>query len=136
MGGPKTRTRGGKTLSSGRTAPLKPKPGLSGPPVRRCNLRFAVQSSQEPRVTVPKVVFGCARLNYRIHWARSLPERELVHTFSFSIPILNSLNDRGIRTHGCIFPSFNGVNTCVELGRTSHITSLEQWPFLLLTKIT
>ena len=29
------RERGGKTLSSGRTAPLKPKPGLSGPPVQR-----------------------------------------------------------------------------------------------------
>jgi len=27
------RTSGGKTLSNGRTAPLKPKPGLSGPPV-------------------------------------------------------------------------------------------------------
>src|SRR6266851_2828041 len=29
----KTRKRGGKTLSSGRTAPLKPKSGLSGPPI-------------------------------------------------------------------------------------------------------
>src|SRR5438876_9633041 len=34
MDGTKTRTSGGKTLSSRRTAPLKPKPGLSGPPVR------------------------------------------------------------------------------------------------------
>ena len=33
MDGTKTRTRGGNTLSSGGTAPLKPKPGLSGPPV-------------------------------------------------------------------------------------------------------
>ncbi len=33
MDGAKTRTSGGKTLSSCRTAPLKPKPGLSGPPV-------------------------------------------------------------------------------------------------------
>ena len=29
----KTRKSGRKTLSSSRTAPLKPKPGLSGPPV-------------------------------------------------------------------------------------------------------
>src|SRR5438445_7252072 len=28
----KTRTSGGKTLSKGRTAPLKPKPGLNGQP--------------------------------------------------------------------------------------------------------
>jgi hypothetical protein len=34
MDGTKTRTSGGKTLSSDRTAPLKPKPGLSGPPAR------------------------------------------------------------------------------------------------------
>src|SRR5947208_13126479 len=34
MDGAKARTSGGKTLSSRRTAPLKPKPGLSGPPVR------------------------------------------------------------------------------------------------------
>ncbi len=32
--GTKTRTSGGNTLSSRRTAPLKPKPGLNGPPVR------------------------------------------------------------------------------------------------------
>jgi hypothetical protein len=32
MDGTKTRTSGGKTSSSARTAPLKPKPGLSGPP--------------------------------------------------------------------------------------------------------
>jgi len=32
MDGPKTRTSGGNTLSSRRTAPLKPKSGLSGPP--------------------------------------------------------------------------------------------------------
>src|SRR5580704_3390760 len=32
MDGTKTRTSGGKTLSSGKTAPLKPTPGLSGPP--------------------------------------------------------------------------------------------------------
>ena len=32
MDGTKTRTSGEKTLSSDRTAPLKPKPGLSGPP--------------------------------------------------------------------------------------------------------
>src|SRR5438876_4896538 len=34
MDGTKTRASGGKTLSSRRTGPLKPKPGLSGPPVR------------------------------------------------------------------------------------------------------
>ena len=33
--GAKTRKSGGRTLSSRRTAPLKPKPGLSGPPVHR-----------------------------------------------------------------------------------------------------
>jgi hypothetical protein len=33
MDGTKTRTIGGKTLPRGGTAPLKPKPGLSGPPV-------------------------------------------------------------------------------------------------------
>jgi hypothetical protein len=33
MDQPKTRTSGGNTLSSRRTAPLKPKSGLSGPPV-------------------------------------------------------------------------------------------------------
>ena len=33
MDGAKARTSAGKTLSSRRTAPLKPKPGLSGPPV-------------------------------------------------------------------------------------------------------
>jgi hypothetical protein len=32
MDSTKTRTSGGKTLSSDRTAPLKPKPGLNGPP--------------------------------------------------------------------------------------------------------
>ena len=35
MDGTKTRTSGGKTLSSRRTAPLKPKSGLSGPLARR-----------------------------------------------------------------------------------------------------
>ncbi len=35
MDGTKTRTSGGKTLFSSRTAPLKPKAGLSGPPVQR-----------------------------------------------------------------------------------------------------
>src|SRR5216684_60220 len=44
MDGPKTRTRGGKTLSSGRTDPLKPKDGLNGPPadadnISNCGLR-------------------------------------------------------------------------------------------------
>jgi len=31
MDGTKTRASGGKTISSSRTDPLKPKPGLSGP---------------------------------------------------------------------------------------------------------
>src|SRR6266550_8071014 len=35
MDSTKTRKSGGKTLSSGRTAPLKPKSGLSGPSSRR-----------------------------------------------------------------------------------------------------
>ncbi len=35
MGGAKARTSGGNTLSSYRTSPLRPKPGLSGPPVGR-----------------------------------------------------------------------------------------------------
>ena len=34
MDSTKTRTSGGKALSSDRTAPLKPKPGLNGPPTR------------------------------------------------------------------------------------------------------
>ena len=44
MDGTKTRTSGGKTLSSCRTAPLKPKPGLSGPPIPRAG--NTVQSSR------------------------------------------------------------------------------------------
>ena len=36
MDSAKTRESSGNTLSSRRTAPLKPKPGLSGPPVRFC----------------------------------------------------------------------------------------------------
>ena len=35
MDGAKTRTNYGKTLSSYRTAPLKPKPGVSGLPVQK-----------------------------------------------------------------------------------------------------
>jgi hypothetical protein len=35
MDGAKTRTSGGKALSSSRTATLKPKAGLNGPPAKR-----------------------------------------------------------------------------------------------------
>src|SRR5258708_31734349 len=42
MDGPKTRTSGGKPLSSRRTAPLEPKSGLSGPPVHPPDVRVKV----------------------------------------------------------------------------------------------
>jgi hypothetical protein len=43
MNGAKTRTSGGKTLSSCRTAPLKLKPGLSGPSAG-CEGRVEIES--------------------------------------------------------------------------------------------
>src|SRR5208282_2179040 len=46
MDGTKTRTSGGKTLSSGGTAPLKPKPGLSGPPVRPPKIKCATVAAE------------------------------------------------------------------------------------------
>src|SRR5208282_1797708 len=65
MDGTKTRTSGGKTLSSGGTAPLKPKPGLSGPPVpsviaamNRCATQNQAQHRAGAQKTNPTLALG------------------------------------------------------------------------------
>src|SRR5579864_2901947 len=53
MDGAKTRTSSGETLS--RTAPLKPKPGLSGPPVMKAYHALAGQSPPPKLENAPSV---------------------------------------------------------------------------------
>src|ERR1700686_838841 len=53
MDGTKTRTSGGNTLSSRRTAPLKPKPGLSGPPANNDYFGARYYSSTMGRFLTP-----------------------------------------------------------------------------------
>src|SRR6266852_9406649 len=52
MDGTTTRTSGGNTLSSRRTAPLKPKSGLSGPPVHNARNGMNTEDNGTARVRV------------------------------------------------------------------------------------
>jgi hypothetical protein len=58
MDGAKTRARGWKTLSSGRTAPLKPKPGLNGPPARRSHPDIEIIEAALPDTILGNFVSG------------------------------------------------------------------------------
>src|ERR1700674_3571845 len=63
MDGSKTRTSGGKTLSSGGTVPLKPKEGLNGPPGPRESISrnasgVLLQKTQGPSTSLGMTVPG------------------------------------------------------------------------------
>ena len=68
----KTRKSGGKTLSSGKTAPLKPKAGLSGPRVQSQRVKIAPRASvNEAGTAGDDIVYIVVRRHFVIGMQRN-----------------------------------------------------------------
>ena len=124
MDGTKTRTSGGKTLSSGRTAPLKPKSGLSGPPVSDSIFFQTLNRDTEPSGSAEASIFAYS--NSRPHWKQTLYVRCLMVNTRLSWRCRHRKTNSKTHSSGFIRPAL----ACVQDSHSHPTTRAgrERWP--------